>query len=84
MLLHTTYNSNRDLINPFTKKVASQAQINDLLNFHSIGTKEFLLRVLAVTLRQPAPNRRRRLHTFTEKKSVSLELLNLKKTKNLL
>ena len=58
-------------MNYFTMKEANAAQQNDLLNFRCIGQQEFLQRISSVTLKNPsvhAPNRRRRLQTFSEKK----------------
>ena len=62
---------NRGLVNYFTRKEANPAQQNDLLNFRCIGQQEFLQRVSSVILRNPsvhAPNRKRRLQTFTDRK----------------
>ena len=61
------------MINPLTKTQASVEQTYDLLNFRHIGEKEFLLRIAYFILKVPsvnAPNRKRRLITFSEKKKT--------------
>lgn len=78
--------TNRGLINPFTKKEAIAGQCHDLLHFRSIGQQEFLLRIASVQLKQPsvnAPNRKRRLQTFTERKVTKSRLTQLEKDKKL-
>ena len=63
--------NNRGLINPFNGKKATPDQSHDLLNKRGIGQREYLGRVGAFILRQPsfkAPNRQRRLQTFSETK----------------
>ena len=79
-------NTNRGLINPFTNKEAIAGQQHDLLNFRSIGQQEFLLRITSVILKQPsvhAPNRRRRLQTFSERKVTKSRVTQLEKDKKL-
>ena len=78
---------NCGLINPFTKKVATQGQQHDLLTFRSIGQQEFLLRISYVILKKPsvkAPNRRRRLVTFTERKVNKSRISQLERDKKLI
>ena len=75
---------NRGLINPFTKKVATQGQQHDLL---TIGQQEFLLRISYVILKKPsvkALNRRRRLVTFTERKVSKSRISQLERDKKLI
>ncbi len=79
--------TNRGLINPFTNKQATAIQHHDLMNFRSIGQQEFLLRTASVVLRQPsvkAPNRRKRLQTFSERKVNKSRLSQLEKDKKLI
>ena len=79
--------TNRGLINPFTKKEATAGQHHDLLNFRSVGQQEFLLRISSVILKQPsvhAPNRRRRLQTFSERKVNKSRITQLEKDKKLI
>ena len=78
--------TNRGFINPFTKKEAIAGQQHDLLNFRSIGQQEFLLRITYVIQKQPsvlAPNRRRRLKTFSERKVTKSRVTQLEKDKKL-
>ena len=78
---------NRGVMNYFTKKEANAAQQNDLLNFRCIGQQEFLQRISSVTLKNPsvhAPNRRRRLQTFSEKKINKSRVTQLEKDKKLI
>ena len=85
MLLVTE--NNRGLSNYFTGKEANPAQQNDLLNFRFIGQQEFLQRIASVILKQPsvcAPNRRRRLQTFSEKKITKSRVTQLEKDKKLI
>ena len=63
---------NRGLINPFCicNKSATPDQPADLLEFRSIGSREFLLKAAISILRNPsvqAPTRKHRLQTFSEK-----------------
>ena len=46
--------SNRGLMNPFTNKQATVSQQHDLLNFRSIGQKDFLMQIAAVVPVQPS------------------------------
>ena len=78
---------NRGVMNYFTNKEANAAQQNDLLNFRCIGQQEFLQRISSVTLKNPsvrAPNRRRRLQTFSEKKINKSRVTQLEKDKKLI
>jgi len=57
-----------------------------LVKFRSIGQQEVLLRIASVQLKQPsvnAPNRKRRLQTFTERKVTKSRLTQLEKDKKL-
>ena len=68
--------TNRGLMNCFTMKEANPAQLNDLLNFRSIDQREYLQRIASVILKNPsvhAPNRRRRLQTFSAKRLQNRE-----------
>ena len=79
--------SNRGLVNPFTKKVASPSQSSDLLNFRSIGQKEFLQRINSFILKQPsvnAPNRKRHLQTFSERQTNKRRISQLERDKRLI
>ena len=78
---------NRGLINPFSGKKATPEQSHDLLNKRHIGQREYLGRVGAVILRQPsfqAPNRQRRLQTFSEPKVNKTKVSQLEKDRKLL
>ena len=58
--------------------------VDVLLNFRCIGQQEFLQRISSVTLKNPsvhAPNRRRRLQTFSEKKINKSRVTQLEKDK---
>ena len=79
--------TNRGLINPFSGKKATPEQSHDLLNKRSIGQREYLGRVGAIILRQPsfqAPNRQRRLQTFSEPKVNKTKVSQLEKDRKLL
>ncbi len=79
--------SNRGLINPFTNKQATASQHHDLLNFRSIGQREFLLRISSVLLKQPsvrATNGRKRLQPFSERKVNKIGVSQLNKDKKLI
>ena len=71
---------NRGLLNPFCGKVGNAQQTHDLLNFRNVGQQEFLNRIAYFIIKQPsvhAPNRRRRLHTFSHRQK---NFHNLKRT----
>ena len=75
--------NNRGLINNFTRKEANPVQQNDLMNFRFLGQQEFLQRISSVILKNPsvhAPNRRRRLQTFSEKKVTKSRDTQLEET----
>lgn len=79
--------SNRGLINPFTQTQATAIQQHDLLNFRLIGEKEYLLRVASVILKQPsvhAPNKKKRLQTFSEQKVNKRALSQVERDKKLI
>ena len=68
---------NRGLINPFSMKVAKAKQEHDLLHFREIGQAEFNDRIKNCILKTPstqAPNRKRRLETFTVKHAKSKKI----------
>jgi len=74
--------TNCGLTNPFSKKEARPGQLHDLLNFHSIGQQEFLLRISSVILKNPsvqAHNIRRRLQTFSKRKPTKSRITQLEK-----
>ncbi len=78
--------SPRGLVNPFTSKDATIQQSNDLLNFRSLGQKDFLQRISFFTLRQPsvqAPNRKRHLQTFSQKQANTRRISQLERDKRL-
>ena len=67
--------------------MATQGQQHDLLTFRSIGPQDFLLRISYVILKKPsvkAPNRRRRLVTFTERKVNKSRISQLERDKKLI
>ena len=77
---------NRGLLNPFSGKQATPQQSHDLLHFRTIGQQEFLLRVAYFILKQPsvqAPNRRRRMQTFSERQVKTRRVSQLEKDKRL-
>ena len=78
---------NRGLINPFTNKKATPQRSNDLLSFRLIGEKEYYQRIGYFILKQPsvhAPNRKRRLQTFSEKKANKSRITQLERDKQLI
>ena len=78
--------NDRGLLNPFSGKQATQQQLHDLLHFREIGQEEFLSRIAYFILKQPsvqAPNRKRSLHTFSEKHAKSRKISQLEKDKRL-
>ena len=75
------------LLSFFTNNKANPAQQNDLLNFRCIGEQEFLQRIQSVIQKQAsvrAPNRKRRLQTFSEKKITKSRVTQLEKDKQLI
>lgn len=61
-----------------------QLLVNVMIShFRDIGQKEFLLRIASVILKQPsvhAPNRRKRLQTFAERKIINQESCSWRRT----
>jgi hypothetical protein len=79
--------TNHGLIYPFTNKSAMPEQTNDLLIVLAIGHKEFLLWVSCHILKQPstrAPKRKRRLLTFSEKRTTKQRVTQLEKDRKLI
>ena len=79
--------TNRGLINPFTDKIATPQQSNDLLSFRSIGEQQYYQRIVSFILKNPsvrAPNRKRRLQTFSEKKVNKSRVSQLERDKGLI
>lgn len=91
-LIHTKLvfkvpDSNHGLVNPFTDKTATPEQAHDLLKFRSIGQQEFLLRIQYYILKEPsvqAPNRKRRLQTFSEKRVTRQKVSQLERDRKLI
>ena len=79
--------TNRGLINSFTNKVASPEQTNDLLSFREIGLNDFLLRIQSCILKLPsvnAPNRKKKLQTFSVRKINKKKVTKLEKDRKLI
>ena len=77
---------NRGLINPFSHKIATAQQANDLLNFRHLGKKEFLNRISFYILKDPSvkvPLRKQKLQTFTSKKTCR-QVSKLERDRNLI
>ena len=75
-----------DLSNPYSKKPSTPQQREDLMNFYSIGESEFEKYVEYNVLRRPstcAPNRKRKLLTFSERKITKTQVNQLEKDKKL-
>ena len=84
--IFTMVEKNRGLVNKFTKKEANAVQQHDLMNFRLIGQQEYKQRISAVILKNPsvgAPNRKRRLQTFSEKKVTKSRVTQLEKDRRL-
>ena len=78
--------SDRELINPFTGKIAIPEQLHDLLNFRAIGKELFSQRIQYYILWSPsvcAPTRRQRLQTFSQKKPTKQRISQLERDKKL-
>ena len=76
----------QELNNPFSGKIATQQQREDLMNFYSIGEREFEKYAEYHILRRPstnAPNRKRKLVTFSERKVTRMQVNQLEKDKKL-
>ena len=85
-LFETTI-KNRGLFNPFTNQKATQQQSHDLLNFRQIGQEDYELRIAYFILRQPsveAPNRKRRMQTFSVRQVKTRRVSQLEKDKRLI
>ena len=85
-LFETTI-KNRGLFNPFTNQKATQQQSHDLLNFRQIGQEDYELRIANFILRQPsveAPNRKRRMQTFSVRQVKTRRVSQLEKDKCLI
>jgi len=82
-LLQPTIN-NRGLINPFSNRTASPEQEHDLLQFRKIGTAEFEKYITYYILKQASvhpPDRKKRLMTFSERKTGKRMVSQLEKDK---
>jgi len=78
---------NRGLYNPYTSTVATPAQAHDLLNFRKIGEEEFHHRISFYILKQPsveAPNRKRRLQTFSNRQARKKKLTKAERDSQLI
>ena len=78
--------SNRGLINPFSKKKATHEQEHDLSSFRDIGTTEFEKYVSYYVLRQasiPFRRRKRRLATFSQRKPSKRQVSQLERDRKL-
>ena len=85
-ILPTDNSSDVNLKNPFTGKIASLAQQEDLLSFTSIGQSDFNVFVQHVYLGESSVQpkvRQHRLKTFTTTKVTKRLLNNLQREKNL-
>ncbi len=83
----TVPDCDRGLVNPFVDKVATPQQCHDLLNFRSIGQAEFLLRIRYFLLKEPsvqAPNRKRRLQTFSDRHVTRQKVTQLERDRKLI
>ena len=77
----------RGLINPFSQKLATPEQSYDLLHHRTIGQKEYEQYVMAVYFKTPsthATTRKKKLLTFSERKSTKKRITQLEKDKKLL
>ena len=75
-----------ELHNPYSSKTATQPQREDLMNFYSIGEREFEKYTEYRILRRPstnAPNRKRKLVTFSERKVTKSQVNQLEKDKKI-
>ena len=78
--------SNRGLINPFSKKKATHEQEHDLSSFRDIGTAEFEKYISYYVLRQasiPLRRRKRRLATFSQRKPSKRQMSQLERDRKL-
>ena len=71
----------------FNQKLPTPEQEQDLMNFRDVGQREFASRVEYYILRNPRlsvkpPNRRKRLLTFTDRKSRQRRCQTLKGNEN--
>ena len=82
-----TTHDNRGLVNPFSSKKPSKEQYHDLMNFRAIGNDEFLTRIKYTVLRESsvqAPNRKKRLQTFTERTVTRQRLSQVERDRQLI
>ena len=78
--------SNRGLINPFSKKKATHDQEHDLSSFRDTGTTEFEKYISYYVLRQasiPFRRRKRRLATFSQRKPSKRQVSQLERDRKL-
>ena len=79
-------NQDTSLCHLFNQKQPAPEQVQDLMNFREIGQKEFESRVEYDVLRDPSvkpPKRRKRLLTFTERKSRRKKVSEIERERKL-
>ena len=77
---------NRGLVNPFSKQKATPEQENDLLKFYTIGQSEINKYIAYYILKQAsvqAPQRKRKLCTFSERKPSKRQVSQLERGRHL-
>ena len=70
----------------FNQKLPTPEQVQDLLNFREIGQREFVSKVEYYILRNPSvkpTNRRKRLLTFTDRKSRQTKVSHIEREQKL-
>ena len=70
----------------FNQKLPTPEQEQDLMNFREVGQREFASRVEYYILRNPSvkpPNRRKRLLTFTDRKSRQKKVSDIERERKL-
>ncbi len=75
--------TNRGLINPFSNRIASPEQEHDLLQFRQIGTTEYIAYYILKQASIHAPDRKKRLVTFSDRKVSKSKVSQLEKDKRL-